>query len=98
MKSKTNIPNRSFYALLDWLLVAALLAMLCALLYQSSLDGQCMKYHADGARWTVDGVYCWRDKNGMFREYFLLEDLRQKHEGPKVDPTIRPTPTFGADI
>ena len=73
-----------------------LIALLGALLYQSLIDGQCMKFHADGAQWTLVGVYCWRNRSGMFREYYLLEDLREKHEGPKVDPTIRPTP--GADI
>lgn len=95
---KTQMHNRKFYAVAEWLLVCFLLTMLCILIYQSRLDAQCMKYHADGARWTVDGVYCWRDKNGMFREYYLLEDLRLKHEGPKVDPIIRPTPNLDSDI
>lgn len=76
------------------ILLICMTALLLALLIQSSLNGQCMKYHADGAKWTMDGVYCWRQ--GVFREYYLLEELRAKHEGPKVDPTIRPTPSgFG---
>lgn len=73
-------------------ILLVLTALLAGLLYQSDLDGQCMKYHADGARWTMKGVYCWRDLNGMFREYHKLDDLRAKHEGHKVNPTIHPTP------
>lgn len=72
------------------LILFLMTAILFAMLLQSALDGQCMKYHADGAVWTADGVYCWRQ--GVFREYYLLEELRAKHEGPKVDPIIRPTP------
>lgn len=89
----TQCGNERYQKIATLLLLFALLA---AMLYQSSLDGQCMKYHADGARWSLVGVYCWRDLRGMFREYYRLDDLREKHEGPKVDPTIRPTP--GADI
>ena len=69
-----------------------LTALVCALLVQSHLDAACMKYHADGARWTVQGTYCWRDLNGLFREYYPLKDLREKHEGPQVDQTIHPAP------
>lgn len=76
------------------LLLVCATAFLLALLLQSAWDGRCLQYHADGARWTAAGVYCWRQ--GVFREYYRLEDLRAKHEGPKVDPTIRPTPNgFG---
>ena len=77
-------------------LLVILLSVTIGLYWQSSLNSQCMKFHADAAVWTVDGVYCWRNVSGMFREYYKLDDLRAKHEGPKVDPTIRPTPNgFG---
>ena len=73
-------------------ILVSMLAVLLAMLVQSALDGQCMTYHADGARWTMDGVYCWRDKYGMFREYYRLDDLREKHEGPPANLIIKPTP------
>ena len=78
-------------------ILASMVALLVAMLIQSAFDGQCMKYSADGAKITVSGVYCWRDKD-IFREYYRLSDLREKHEGPPVDLIIRPTPTFGQGL
>jgi len=74
------------------LILIVMTAVLLALLVQSALDGECMKYHADGAQWTAAGVYCWRDRD-IFREYYQLSDLREKHEGPPVDLIIKPTPS-----
>lgn len=72
--------------------LSILFAILGALLYQSNLDNQCMKYHADGAVWTISGVKCYRVKTAAIREYFDLEELRENHEGPPANRIISPTP------
>ena len=73
------------------ILIVILLAVACGLWFQSDLDGQCMKYHADGARWTVNGVYCWRWMNERFREYYLLDELRARHERVPDSPFFVPS-------
>lgn len=73
--------------------LSILFAILGALLYQSNLDNQCMKYHADGAVWTISGVKCYRVKTATIREYFDLEELRENHEGPPANRIISPPPT-----
>lgn len=80
---------RTFFVYMIYL--AIVFAILAALLYQSGIDKQCMDFHADGAVWTVSGVKCYRVKTATIREYYDLEDLREKHEGPPADLIIPPT-------
>jgi len=73
--------------------LAILFSILIALLYQSSLNYQCMSYHADGAVWTISGVMCYRSKTPEIREYYDLDDLREKHDGPPKNMIIPPKPS-----